>query len=566
MSVWYLDLDDEITDAVARLRAAKDDKVVLVIPPGSRIGTGRINFRLLAREAETRGLTVALVSSDPQVRALGASAGLTAHARVTDAERALGLEVDEESTGTRTTAVPSAARVGAAVSTTADPAADEAAAVGKVRRGGLLHRRREGYAVTPRTATAAAGEETGAVTVIPYGPGDGARIVRRGPSTRRRVVTWGTRGAIIGALAAGALYVAYLTVPTATVTLTPGTSTLGPEQASIVASPNTPVVDVATGAIPAEWYKIPLIKSGTFDATGRDEVLTFAKGKVVFTSKNTITDMVIKDGQRLSTVDGRDYKTLAQVVLPVWDGEGPKPRAEVAIQAIRRGKDGNTGAETVSVVRGNLDRLGISVNNPEPITGGDRFFRQVVTTKDCNAARAALVTELEADLAVAAAEDATPGLTRYKESATLAEVALTPTCEDLVDSSPEEGRFELKAQTTGTVLEVDESVLDEVAAQHFQLGLDPSIQIEPGSVTAEPAGAPVVEDDKVTFPMAVTALVTLPWDAATIKQEIAGKPVPAAKEILSKYGAATLTMWPDFVPNVPTDAGRISLVIPTTQE
>ena len=26
MSVWYLDLDDEITDAVARLRAAKDGK------------------------------------------------------------------------------------------------------------------------------------------------------------------------------------------------------------------------------------------------------------------------------------------------------------------------------------------------------------------------------------------------------------------------------------------------------------------------------------------------------------------------------------------------------------
>ena len=51
-------------------RALLDDKVVLVLPPGSRIGTGRINFRLLAREAETRGLSVALVSADAQVRAL----------------------------------------------------------------------------------------------------------------------------------------------------------------------------------------------------------------------------------------------------------------------------------------------------------------------------------------------------------------------------------------------------------------------------------------------------------------------------------------------------------------
>ena len=58
MSVWYLELDDEITDAVARLRAAKDDRVVFVVPPGSRIGTGRINLRLLAREAETRDVRI----------------------------------------------------------------------------------------------------------------------------------------------------------------------------------------------------------------------------------------------------------------------------------------------------------------------------------------------------------------------------------------------------------------------------------------------------------------------------------------------------------------------------
>lgn len=566
MSVWYLDLDDEITDAVARLRAAKDDKVVLVIPPGSRIGTGRINFRLLAREAETRSLTVALVSSDAQVRALGASAGLTAHATVADAERALGLEVDDEATRMRTGAVPSAARVATAVSTTSDPAADEAAAIGKHRRGGLLHRRREGYAVTPRTATAAAGEETGAVTVFPYAPGDGARIVRRGPSTKRRVATWGMRGAIIGALAAGALYVAYLTVPTATVTLVPGTTALDPQPVDIVASPNTPVVDVIGGAIPAEWYKVPLIKSDTFKATGRKEVTTFAKGKVVITSKNTITPVVIDAGTKVGTVDGRDYRTTQLVNLPVWDGEGPKPRVEVDIQATRRGKDGNTGPGTISIIKSGLDRLGLSVNNADPITGGDRYFLNTVTTKDCNAATATLEAALQADLEVEASQPATPGLTRYPASASLGSVALTPSCQELIDSSPENGSFELKAETTGTVLEVDETALAQTAAQHVQLGLDPALQIEPGSVTAQPAGEPVVEPDRVTFPMEVTALVRRPWDAATIKQEIAGQPVSKANELLSKYGEATLVMWPDFVPNVPTDAGRISLIIPTTQQ
>lgn len=49
----------------------------------------------------------------------------------------------------------------------------------------------------------------------------------------------------------------------------------------------------------------------------------------------------------------------------------------------------------------------------------------------------------------------------------------------------------------------------------------------------------------MTFPMAVTALVARPWDAAKIKQDIAGQPVSKAKEMLSDYGEATLVIWPD---------------------
>ena len=56
VAVWYLDSENEITDAVARLRGATDERVVFVVPPGSRIATGRINFKLLSREAEARGL------------------------------------------------------------------------------------------------------------------------------------------------------------------------------------------------------------------------------------------------------------------------------------------------------------------------------------------------------------------------------------------------------------------------------------------------------------------------------------------------------------------------------
>src|SRR4051794_24542765 len=78
LSVCYLDVQDEITDAVARLRAAPDRHVVVVLPPGSRIGTSRINFRLLQRQAAGHGVSLDVVAGDAEVRALASAAGLRA--------------------------------------------------------------------------------------------------------------------------------------------------------------------------------------------------------------------------------------------------------------------------------------------------------------------------------------------------------------------------------------------------------------------------------------------------------------------------------------------------------
>ena len=86
MSVSYLDVDDEITTAVARLRA-RATQVVLVLPPGSRSRT-RINFLLLAREAQELPRQASIVTPEDGVRAIAVSAGLPAYASVAEYEAA----------------------------------------------------------------------------------------------------------------------------------------------------------------------------------------------------------------------------------------------------------------------------------------------------------------------------------------------------------------------------------------------------------------------------------------------------------------------------------------------
>src|SRR3954469_4393311 len=89
MTVVYLEPDDEITTAIARLRALTDGEAVVIVPPGSRIATSRINFKLLAREANERKLNVAAVSDDPAVRAVAISAGLPTYDNIGAAQQAL---------------------------------------------------------------------------------------------------------------------------------------------------------------------------------------------------------------------------------------------------------------------------------------------------------------------------------------------------------------------------------------------------------------------------------------------------------------------------------------------
>ncbi|HXG40685.1 MAG TPA: hypothetical protein VNJ28_07050, partial [Candidatus Limnocylindrales bacterium] len=84
----YLDVDDEITSAAARIRSADAPRIALVIPPGSRLATSRMNFRLLAREAQGRNRRLAIIAPDAASRALAASAGLPVYGSVAEFELA----------------------------------------------------------------------------------------------------------------------------------------------------------------------------------------------------------------------------------------------------------------------------------------------------------------------------------------------------------------------------------------------------------------------------------------------------------------------------------------------
>ena len=419
-------------------------------------------------------------------------------------------------------------------------------------------RRPRGYAVTPRTA-AVAGERV--TDDLLSSSGDGSRTSPLGPVLRHKVARWGVRASVVGVVGVALLSVAYLTLPTATITLVPRLVQLPERRVSIVASPNTPVVDVVAGTIPATRRQYLLTRSATFDVATIRDALTRASGSVRFGSQNTVTDVLVDTGTRLWSRDGMTYRTLEPVTLPRWDRlkNGSIPTMEVRVLAVKPGPEANARAGSITRVSATLDALHVTVTNPAAITGGTRQPVREVSNADCNRARKTLRTALQAELDAELQKPATPGLHLFPESAQLGTMIYSPDCATLVGQRSD--AFELGASTTATALEVDESVLEATAAEHARAKADPAMHIDADTVRVAAAAAAVVTHDSVTYSMAVTAGAQLAVDPSRVREEVAGRSVRDAQAVLDSYGAATLVIWPDFVPDVPQDVGRITLIV-----
>ena len=336
------------------------------MPPGSRIATGRINFRLLAREATSRKLAFAVVSPDEQVRALAIAGGVVARASVDEAEGALDR---------------------------GEPAAPASAS-------GVDHDARRGRRTgPPTTATWARPGRTLGWQPTPAHRGD---LGHRGRARPRRRL-------------------GRIPLPAERIdsTIEPERVTLGPILVSVKAAPGADAIDVSRGEILAGRSSIPLTVKATFAASGRETSETPARGQVVFSSSEQAVEQPIAAGTRVATPDGVEFQTTQAVSLrPPDSGAGPS-EVRVPVEAVVAGPEGNVEAGTITQT--SLGEFGVTVTNPDPTAGGERQATPFVTQADYDAAAIDLQNRLAGELARQLRDPtiAPEGLTLFAETARL---------------------------------------------------------------------------------------------------------------------------------------------------
>jgi hypothetical protein len=602
----YLDIDDEITSAAARVRSTDARRVALVLPYGSRVATSRINFRLLSRDALVNEKQLAVVAADPTTRALAASAGLPVFGSVGEYESSFaGLETEIDTADAGATApsgtpesppasgaktAKSAAkgtnggREGPAGPTTdatpegrsadgrkpPDRAPDvgraEAAALGGATVQMPVPRSAPRVDARPPSAPPAPpwepeprGREPGGA--IPSSPMASTlpRPGRRGGMRLPLVVALAVLGLVVLVGGVGA----YVLLPSATIVVTPRPEPIQPLTLTIMADPSATEPDPSALVIPAIRVPVDVTVTDTFQATGKRVEETRATGQVRFSNLDFLRTNTVPGGSVVSTNAGVRFRTNSTITVPKADLVGLTVfpgRATVGVTAVEPGVAGNVEPNTIVIVPRGEDPQALKVVNPDATSGGTHDEFPKVAQADVDAALKQLTTALDAAFADRLDDPtiAAPGATVFRETAVLGEATPSVDPKTLVDQ--EITAFQLELSATGTVITVDPTPIASIAEQRFRSTVPAGHQLVANSIKVE-VGAATVDGQVVSFPATATGQQVASLDPAALKRLVMGRTLADARSALAAYGDATVTAWPDWVGTVPTIDSRVSVAI-----
>jgi hypothetical protein len=262
----------------------------------------------------------------------------------------------------------------------------------------------------------------------------------------------------------------------------------------------------------------------------------------------------------ISTADGTEFATAADVTVPKASFATGPTQADVDVRAVRGGTKGNVDAGAITVVPQSLAAQLITVTNPDPITGGKHVEDQVVSQTDYDAALTSLSGQLDAALAAALTnpQNVARGLVAYSETAQMNAAQPSQPAADLVGTAA--SSFSLGLDSTAQVTAVNESLIDDVAAARLRAALARGEKLVSDEVTAT-HGTGTVIGDTVVYGVQASGLGYVDLNPQTLVATVLGKSLTDARNALKPIGTADIRVWPDFVDHLPDQPGRISVTI-----
>lgn len=384
--VIYIDVEDDITAVIGKVKDTKE-KIVALVPP-KRIGVlqSAVNLRLLSRAAEQEGKRLVLISNNSALVALASAAKIPVAKNLQskpEMAEIAALDVDNGEDVIDGSQLP----VGE-LARTAD-AADKTA---------------PSLAITDSTLSDL-DDDTPKAT--PPAPGQQPKKPR--PKSGMKVPNFNQfRKKLVFIIGGGVLLVAFLVwaiffAPHATVIITARTTdTSANPKVTLGSAVST---DASASTLTTSLQQTKKDSSVSFDATGSKDVGNKSQGQVVFKNCETMSAQTVPAGTAVSA-NGRNYITQSSASVPGGSGgfggcSSPGVSSAVSVIAQDIGEDYNTPNNTSFSVAGHASGSSTVYFNAiasTDITGGSKKTVKVVSDGDVQKATDQLAQQNSDDI------------------------------------------------------------------------------------------------------------------------------------------------------------------------
>jgi len=563
----YIDVDDEITSIIEKVRASKHKIVALVLPKRATTLQSVVNMKLLKRTGEETGKRIVLITSE---------AGLLPLAGVVGLHTAKTLQSKPVIPPTPDTSQTPETLIDDEPETDEDPNLDDSKSIGELA------------GMTAVAAAATAGDDTDdtievdntdpeedeAAAATAGAAGKKAKKLKKDKKKKvpnfnsfRMKLFFGIAALL---LAIVAWYVAFNVLARAKITVHANTTTVN-ISTTITADTTATSVNTDTGVVPAQLKVDPKTDSVNVPATGTKDIGTKASGSVVLTTKECApnlgqTPSPVPAGSGVST-NGLTFITQSSATFTFTNFSSGScanySSGNINVVAQQNGDKYNVGANQTFSVAG---ASSVSGSNGSAFTGGTSNIVKVVTQADIDAGQQKLLdkngpvakTELTQQFQSIGYQ---PILETF--SAGTPKVTSTPNVGDQADSVTVNAT--INYSMLGVKRDDLKQVIDAQAKKQIDLSKQPIQDYGFDQLTFTVVETTSPNKVKVSMSTTVTAGVKL--DTEALKQQVAGKKKGDIQQIIGSQPGVTqvdVSFSPFWISSAPKNTKHITIVIVQT--
>ncbi|MFA5961746.1 MAG: hypothetical protein WC848_03645 [Parcubacteria group bacterium] len=382
--------------------------------------------------------------------------------------------------------------------------------------------------------------------------------------------------AILGAIAfsAGLLYVAYLYVPKATITISAKKEVKSVDM-ELLGNVNSEGIDYEKSEIPAKLLEFDEEVAKTFNATGKKNASNQkAKGKITIYNEFSSSPQPLVATTRFMTDDQKVFRLVQGVTIPGTtsvSGEVKPGVVEAEVVADEAGSGYNIGATTFSIPgfkNSENDKYAkIYAKSSVAMSGGGDGNEEVtvVTAKDISDAKDKLSLEINSTVKQKVKDSADSGTIILDDA-----IAIEEPVYRLSNSEGETtNSFEIKVSAHVRALVFFESDAKKIANSAISKSGNGKINIDAGSVIIDYGKAvPDFKAETIEIKMHASNVMQPNLDLANLKKGLLGKNSEELADYLKTYSnieKAEVEYWPPvFVNKIPLNEKRVDVVLNAT--